>query len=131
MNLTKEDFGTLAESELEKLPKYFRRRIENVTIVVEDFPSDDDIRRMKCDKYSLLGLYQGVPLTRRDTSYGMYPVSPDQIILFQKNIEAQCRTLEELKVRINEVLFHEIGHYFGMNEKQIREAMKKLGCNPY
>jgi predicted Zn-dependent protease with MMP-like domain len=54
----------------------------------------------------------------------MYPVGPDKITLYQKNIESVCGSEEEIEHRIVEVLFHEIGHYFGMNEREVREAMK-------
>jgi predicted Zn-dependent protease with MMP-like domain len=70
-----------------------------------------------------LGLYQGIPLTHRGTWYGASPTLPDRISLYQKNIEAQCKNDDELVERIREVLFHELGHYFGMNEREIRSAM--------
>jgi predicted Zn-dependent protease with MMP-like domain len=70
----------------------------------------------------LLGLYEGVPLSRRGTSYGAYPVVPDRITLFQRNIEATAGSEEELRERIREVMVHEIAHHFGMSEKEIRDA---------
>lgn len=106
------------------MPDRFRNNIENVHIVVEDYPSDELIHRERYGKHSLLGLYQGIPLTRRGTWYGASPTVPDKISLYQKNIEATCSEEEEMKRRIAEVLFHEIGHYFGMDEAQIRNAMK-------
>jgi predicted Zn-dependent protease with MMP-like domain len=124
--LTRERFEEIAERAFESLPDAFKDRVENVQIVVEDFPSSDARSRTRAGKHSLLGLYQGVPLPHRGTSYGMYPVGPDKITLYQKNIESVCRTDEEIEHRIVEVLFHELGHYFGMNEREVREAMKKF-----
>lgn len=122
--MTREYFEEIAQHAFDSLPEAFRGRVENVQIVVEDYPSSDALDRTRAGKYNLLGLYQGVPLPHRGTSYGMYPVGPDKITLYQKNIERVCQTDAEIEHRIVEVLFHEIGHYFGMNEEQIREAMK-------
>jgi len=124
--MTKERFEELAQSAFDSLPEQFRNSIENVHIVVEDYPSDDLIQRERYGKYSLLGLYQGIPLTHRGTWYGASPTVPDKISLYQRNIEASCEREEEVQRRIVEVLFHEIGHYFGMNEAQIRNAMKNF-----
>jgi predicted Zn-dependent protease with MMP-like domain len=124
--VTKERFEEIAEHAFESLPDAFKKRVENVQIVVEDFPSTDARERTKAGKHNLLGLYQGVPLPHRGTSYGMYPVGPDKITLYQENIESVCKSDEEIEHRIVEVLFHEIGHYFGMNEREVREAMKKF-----
>jgi predicted Zn-dependent protease with MMP-like domain len=124
--MDREKFEEIAERAFEALPKNFRERIENVEIVVQDEPSSDPkLRRFNVRRDEmLLGLYQGVPLTHRGTWYGMTPVLPDRITLFQKNIEAVCRTEVEIEEKIYEVLFHEIGHYFGMNEEEIRNAMR-------
>ncbi|MEX1275173.1 MAG: metallopeptidase family protein [Bacteroidota bacterium] len=122
--MTRERFEEIAQRAFDSLPLAFKNRVENVQIIIEDFPSREARGRVKSDKYDLLGLYQGVPLTHRGTSYGMAPVTPDVISLYRKNIERICRTDEEVEHRIVEVLFHEIGHYFGMNEAEVRAAMK-------
>lgn len=123
--MTRERFEEVVQVAFDSLPSDFRDRVENVHIVVEDYPSEDDRARIRAGKNSLLGLYQGIPLTHRGTWYGMTPTAPDKITLYQKNIESVSRTEEETELRIREVLFHEIGHYFGMNEAQIRNAMKR------
>ena len=122
--MTRQRFEEVAQRAFESLPEQFRDNVENVHIVVEDYPSDELVRHNRYGKYSLLGLYQGIPLTRRGTWYGASPTVPDKISLFQKNIEASCANEEEIHRRIVEVLFHELGHYFGMNETQIRNAMR-------
>ncbi len=124
--MTKDRFEEMAQQAFDSLPEQFRERIENVHIVVEDYPSEELTSRGGHNKYSLLGLYQGIPLTKRGTWYGANPTVPDKISLFQCNIEETCRNEEEIRRRIVEVLFHEIGHYFGMNEAQIRSAMKSF-----
>ena len=124
--MTRDQFEQIAEELYNELPAMFTERIENVHIRVEDYPSEDVLRRVRAGKTSLLGLYQGIPLTKRDSWYGTSPTTPDTISLYQKNIEAGCRTEQELRGRIREVLFHEIGHYFGMSESEIRNAMKNM-----
>lgn len=116
-------FEEIVDQAFDKLPDNFKQAIENVAIVVEDYPSDEIIRTMKIQsRYNLLGLYQGVPLKGRGPWYGMTAITPDKISLYQKNIEAVCHNISEIEQKIVEVLIHEIGHYFGMSEKEIREA---------
>ena len=122
--MTREQFEEIVQRAFDSLPESFKHRIENVQIVVEDFPSTDAQSSTRSGKHGLLGLYQGVPLTHRGTSYGMYPVAPDKITLYQGNIERTCTTEQETEHRIVEVLFHEIGHYFGMSEREVRDALK-------
>ncbi len=122
--MTRERFEEIAQHAFDSLPEQFTERIDNVQIVIEDFPDEHARHQVRAGKHSLLGLYQGVPLNFRGTWYGAVPTVPDKITLYQKNIEAVCRTEEEVERRIVEVLFHEIGHYFGMNEREVRAAMK-------
>lgn len=122
--MTREQFEEIAQHAFDSLPDTFKQRVENVQIVIEDFPTDDALERTRASRHSLLGLYQGVPLPHRGTSYGMYPVGPDKISLYQRNIERTCSDDQEVERRIVEVLFHELGHYFGMNEREVREALK-------
>jgi predicted Zn-dependent protease with MMP-like domain len=70
----------------------------------------------------LLGLYEGVPVSKRGIWYGSSPVVPDKITLFRKNIERSLRVGETLKDKIRDVLIHEIAHHFGMDEEEIRRA---------
>ena len=124
--MNREEFEEIVERAFQALPKKFRDSIENVEIVVEDDPSSDpQASRFGVNRNEmLLGLYQGVPLTRRGVWYGTSPVLPDRITLYQKNIERACRMESQLEEKIYEVLFHEIGHYFGMNEEEIQTAMR-------
>jgi predicted Zn-dependent protease with MMP-like domain len=120
-SVSEEEFHLMMENALEEIPEIFKSKIENLAFISEPYPSESDLSRLGLiSKYSLLGLYSGVPYTHRSTWYGN--VTPDRIILFQKNIESLCRSKEELLAKIREVIIHEVAHYFGMNEDEIRQA---------
>jgi len=122
-NMKREEFEKIAEETFDALPDPFRKAIDNVRIIVEDFPSETMARRKGYRPATLLlGLYEGIPLPRRGTEYGMYPVVPDTITLYHGNIEAVADSEEDVPVIIRETLIHEIGHYFGMSEREIRAA---------
>lgn len=119
--MTHDEFYAVVLTTFESLPEQFQEVIENLGITVEEFPTPEIVQQMKLrSKRDLLGLYQGTPLPARGSWYGMSPVAPDAIYLYKENIEREGRgRLEEL---IREVLLHEIGHYFGMSEEEIRAA---------
>ncbi len=119
MKMLKENFEKLAMEALRELPERFKEKLENIDVVIEKKPSKTLLleRGIK-SMYSLLGLYHGVPLRRRGHYYAN--VLPDKITLFQEPIESSCQTEEELPRRVREVLIHEIGHYFGLSEKELR-----------
>ena len=119
-DMDRESFDELVFRAIEKLPAEFRDRLENVDITVEDRASDSQLNKARLGHHSqLLGLYQGVPRTRRGVRYGM--VLPDRIYIFQKPIEATCHSNEEIERRIAEVVQHEIAHHFGTDEKTLRQ----------
>jgi predicted Zn-dependent protease with MMP-like domain len=121
--MDQEAFERVVERAFDRLPDRFRNAIENVGVFIEEYPSDDLVASLKLrSKHHLFGLYQGIPLTSRGTWYGMTPVPPDKISLYKRNIEAASRNDAEVEQRIYEVLMHEIGHYFGMTEEEIRAA---------
>ena len=107
-------------SGLKRLPGFLKKKMENVDIVVEDRASPDLLSQMGLrSPYELLGLYQGIPINRRGYYYGN--VLPDKITLFQIPIESVCRTKEAVEERVREVVIHEVGHYFGLDDKRLRE----------
>mgnify|MGYP002396208544 CR=1 FL=1 len=94
--------------------------MKNVDVVVENRAPRDLLSEMGLQSPSeLLGLYQGVPLDRRGFYYGN--VLPDKITLFQNPIESICKTKEEVKEKVREVIIHEVGHYFGLDDERLRE----------
>ncbi|HTO93479.1 MAG TPA: metallopeptidase family protein [Bacteroidota bacterium] len=119
--MEREEFERVAEEVFEALPAPFRGAIDNVRIVVEDHPHSG-VRAGYRPGTLLLGLYEGVPLTKRGTSYGAYAVVPDTITLYRANIAAVSRSDDEMRAVLRDTLIHEIGHYFGMSEREIRAA---------
>lgn len=112
-----EEFVTEA---VKDLPRFFKKKMENISIVIEDFPSIDVQNQMHHGPYGLLGLYQGVPYTKRNTWYAN--VMPDKIIIYQKPIENYAKTEPEIKELVRKVVMHEIGHYYGLSEEELRKA---------
>ncbi len=118
--MQRERFEALVARAIDNLPPEFQRKLENVDIVVENWPTPGQLRQAKhSHPTQLLGLYQGVPQTRRGRGYGL--VLPDKISIFQKPIEAQCRFGDEIEAKIEEVVRHEIAHHFGLDEKTLRQ----------
>jgi len=120
--LQKEYFLELAALAIDDLPLKVRKRMNNVEVVVEDYPNPHLCRKLGLSSGRLLGAYQGVPLNKRGPGYGF--VLPDKITLFQKPIESICQTREEIIKQIRSTLIHEIGHHFGLNEAQIRKITR-------
>ena len=124
MKLTRREFEEAVVVALKRLPKFIREKMENVDVVVEDRAPQDLITEMGLRSPSeLLGLYQGVPLDRRGFYYGN--VLPDKITLFQFPIESICKTKEAIEEKVREVVIHEVGHYFGLDEEKLRELEKE------
>jgi predicted Zn-dependent protease with MMP-like domain len=121
IRVSEEEFHEYMNEAVENIPHVFKDKIENLAFISEDYPTESDIGRLGLrDKYSLLGLYSGVPYTFRNTYY--MNVTPDRIILYKKNIESLCNNITELKEKIREVVIHEVAHYFGMDEDEVRSA---------
>ncbi len=117
--VNRERFRELAESALERLPEEYRKYFMNITISVEDYPCREDAERLNLKENRLLGLYSGVPHTDKEGFFTIpYPL-PDRIILYQRSIEDICSTEEEFVEQIWKTLIHEVGHYFGLSEKDM------------
>ena len=117
-------FERLVAEAVASIPRRFRDAMSNLAIVVEDEPSPDLLADMEIDPPdTLLGLYQGLPLTERRWDYGN--MLPDRILLFQGPLERESEDEADLVVAIGETLIHEIGHYFGLSEEQIEEIEEK------
>ena len=117
--MKRDEFVKVAEEVLDSLPEEFRSRIENLAILVEDFPPNRS-RRHGQQRQLLLGIFHGVPATTK--SVFDLSVGPAHIVLYQKNIEAVCSSDAEVRQQIRQTLLHELGHYFGMTEEQLRDV---------
>jgi predicted Zn-dependent protease with MMP-like domain len=120
----RERFEWLVERAVAGLPEEFQTRLENIDVVVEDWPSRSQLAGLGLrNRYELLGLYQGVPLTRRGGHYGLVP--PDKISIFQRPIEAKCRRDAEITAEIGRVVRHEIAHHFGIGDRRLEELERE------
>jgi predicted Zn-dependent protease with MMP-like domain len=119
--MKRERFVEVVEETLDSLPQEFRSRIRNVAVLVEDMPPSQPSRlRSGQQRRLLLGVFHGVPATKKsifDLSTG-----PDYIVLYQKNIEAVCSSEAEVREQIRLTIIHELGHYFGMDENQLKDV---------
>ena len=119
-----EEFEELLVRALSELPLEFQAELENVDVVVEERPSHEQLLKSRVRHgEALLGLYEGVPHTRRTRGYNM--VLPDRITLFQKAIEAKGGSDREIAEEIKRVPRHEIAHHFGMGEESLRRIERK------
>jgi len=118
--MERQEFEHLVGRAIENLPLEFQRKLENVDVVVEERPTAVQLRQARTRRpWQLLGLYQGVPQTRRGRGYGL--VLPDKISIFQRPIEAQCHSDYEIEAKIGEVVRHEIAHHFGLDDETLRK----------
>jgi predicted Zn-dependent protease with MMP-like domain len=122
--MNRETFEKLVQAGIDLIPKEFLAKLQNVAIVVEDEPNDEQIQKLKLRKnFSLFGLYEGVPQTKRGPHYGM--TLPDKITIFQKPIEQYAQTEEQISQIVRDTVWHEIAHHFGSDEMRVREAEKR------
>ena len=118
--MDRQSFEWLVAKAVETLPDEFISRLENIDVVVEDYPTQGQLARIGLKRgQTLLGLYEGVPLTRRSSHYGLVP--PDKITVFQKPIEAKCRHSEKIAKEIQRVVKHEIAHHFGIGDARLEQ----------
>ena len=114
MHLTRSEFETLVEEAIGGLPPEFAKLLDNIAVVVEEEPSDDDLDVLEEPDNELLGIYRGVALTRR--SFDMLPMLPDQIAIFRGPILRVARSRHEAVHEIRDTVIHELGHYFGLHD---------------
>jgi predicted Zn-dependent protease with MMP-like domain len=113
--MTRRQFEALVDRALRKLPRPFKAKMANIAVVVEDWPDEDTLAEMDIEPPdTLYGLYRGVDLTQRDSSYGN--VLPDTIHIYQGPIEEDCADEQEMAELIRDVVTHEVGHYFGLDD---------------
>jgi predicted Zn-dependent protease with MMP-like domain len=113
-------FERLVAEAVNGLPAAFKQRLDNVQIVVEEWPDQETMRAARVrNRTQLLGYYHGVPQTKRSHRYML--VLPDKISIYQRPIEMRCRTAEDVRRTIHHVLRHEIAHHFGIHDDRLRE----------
>jgi predicted Zn-dependent protease with MMP-like domain len=115
-SMTRREFEDVVERALRGLPRVFRDKLANIVVVVEDWADDETLEEMGIEPPdTLYGLYRGVDLTHRDSSYGN--VLPDTVTIYQGPIEEDCEGEEEMVDVIRDTVVHEIGHYFGLDDE--------------
>jgi len=120
LTLSRREFEELVERAVRGLPLRFRRKMENIAVVVEEWADEATLDEMEIEPPdTLYGLYRGTDLTRRDTSYGN--VLPDVITIYQGPIQEDCDTVEEMEELVQDTVVHEIGHYFGLDDERLAE----------
>ncbi|MCM8749747.1 metallopeptidase family protein [Thermomicrobiaceae bacterium CFH 74404] len=119
MLLSRQAFERLVVEALEELPPEIAAALENVEIVIEREPNYRHRRAAGIVRGTLFGLYEGVPLTERTSSYNLVP--PDVITIFQGPICRRARTLEEVRQIVRDTVIHEVAHHFGISDERLRE----------
>ena len=113
-------FEKMIDESVSELPDEFREKLKNVAIIVEDYPSEELMDQMGLSPHdTLFGLYEGVPLTER--GYFTQPTYPDRILIFQRAIEDECDSPEEIKEEVKTTIVHEIAHFFGIDDDHLEE----------
>ena len=112
-------FEELVERALRSMPGDFKDYFTNITVIVEDYPTRDEARRVGTERGLLLGLFSGVPYPHKGGFFDLPQPLPDTIVLYQKNIEALCSSEGDLIEEIRMTLVHEVGHYFGLSEEDL------------
>ncbi len=119
-----DEFDRLVAAAYKRIPKRFRKRLHNVALMVEPEPTPQQLQRGRVPRGStLLGLYEGRPLTTRSVFEPF--AMPDRITIFQGPHERIAQSPEHLARLVEDTVWHEVAHYFGMNELQVRTAERK------
>ncbi|KEI43518.1 hypothetical protein GU90_14295 [Saccharopolyspora rectivirgula] len=111
MELSRAEFERLVEDALDRIPRELLALLDNVVVLVEDEPDPSEP--------DLLGLYEGVALTERDSFYS--GVLPDRIIIYKGPTERMCETMEEVVEEVATTVVHEVGHHFGISDQRLHE----------
>lgn len=109
---------------MDGIPDQYAKRMNNVGIVWEDepTPAQREKLRLRCDQ-TLYGLYEGIPLTQRNSAYNL--VLPDKITIFKRPLEWSSQSLQDLKAKVKHTLWHEVAHHFGLDHDRIHALERK------
>lgn len=120
LRLTPQQFEQLVVEAIASLPQPIAARLENVAVVVERWPTRQQLRAVGAPPgETLLGLYEGVPLTQRDTNYSL--ALPDKITIFSGPIEQLCMNVDEVRAQVAHTVVHEFAHHFGISDAQLQQ----------
>lgn len=112
------EFDKLIGEALDSLPAEFSKKLENVGVTFENWPSPSQVAKLRLNRRSLLfGLYEGIPLTQRRNYTG---VLPDKITIFKYPILMVSRDADQVREKVRRVVIHEIGHHFGLSDKELK-----------
>jgi predicted Zn-dependent protease with MMP-like domain len=121
--ISQDEFQDIINTSITSLPKAYVDRLENVAFIIEDYPSEEQRRQLELrNDQTLFGLYEGVPLSRRQ---GTTKLLPDKITLFKNPIESVSNSLAEIRTQIAKTVWHEVAHYYGLNHDQINKLNNK------
>jgi predicted Zn-dependent protease with MMP-like domain len=123
-HLDDKQFEQIVASAIDNIPPKYAEHIKNLAFVVEDEPTPEQRTKLKLRPYqTLFGLYEGVPLTSRSGNYNL--VLPDKITIFKNPIEHTSNNLEEVIKQVNNTVWHEVAHYYGLGHGRIDELENK------
>ena len=118
--MDRQEFESLVARAIERLPPEFQSKLDNVDIVVEEWPTGAQLRQARIrNRWQLLGLYQGVALTERDSSYA--GSLPDTITIFREALLEVCSTEAEVVEEVAVTVIHEMAHHFGIDDDRLHE----------
>lgn len=117
MRISMEEFGSLVERALDNLPEEFAELLENVAVTIEDEPDPEDLEALGMgEDEELFGLYQGLPLTERDS---FYHELPDRVVIYRGPIVRACESRREVIREVRDTVVHELGHHFGLSDEEM------------
>lgn len=119
-----EEFEKIVADGMDAIPKEFIDKIKNVAVTIADFPTRQQLDKVKARPGStLFGLYEGIPQIKRGNSYS--GVVPDKITIFKVPLLCVSSDLDDLKDRVKNTVWHEIAHHFGLDHDRIHELESK------
>lgn len=120
MRMSDDEFELVVDEAIQSIPEGFHHYLQDIAVDVEDMPDEETCRDMGIrNPRSLLGLYHGTPLTERHVE-DPYRY-PERIIIYKRNIERMCKDRRRMIDQIRKTVLHEVGHHFGLDERQLRE----------
>lgn len=120
LSISDDEFSKLIGECMDELPERYVLGMKNVLVTYEDEPTEEQRRKQKLQAYqTLYGLYEGVPLTKRNAGYQF--VLPDRITIFKLPMLHSSSDMTQLKAQVKHTLWHEIAHYYGLDHERIQE----------